>query len=54
MKFTEESTAAGIKAALDSKDAFIVDNGKTVFTWIGKGASPSKHFTYLKQGIQYI
>ena len=27
------------RSSLDSKDVFIADNGKSLFVWVGKGAS---------------
>lgn len=37
------------KDSLDTKDAFLVDNGRQIFIWIGKGASPGER----KNGINY-
>jgi len=49
LSFTLEKTGNIAKSDLDSKDAFILDNGSEVFVWIGKQSSPQER----KMGMQY-
>jgi len=49
MAFTLEKSGDISKQDLDSKDAFILDNGSEVFVWIGKQSSPQER----KLGMQY-
>eukprot|EP00002_Diphylleia_rotans_P033726 TRINITY_DN719_c0_g4_i1.p1 TRINITY_DN719_c0_g4~~TRINITY_DN719_c0_g4_i1.p1 ORF type:complete len:373 (-),score=99.98 TRINITY_DN719_c0_g4_i1:149-1267(-) len=54
MKFTEESVANGVKSALESKDAFVVDTGSQIFTWIGKDASANERRFAIRYAEQYL
>lgn len=42
------------KSCLDSKDVFIVDTGKAVYVWIGKGASPDEKKNAMPHAHNYL
>ena len=39
LEFSLVSEGSISRSSLDSKDVFIVDTGKSLFVWVGKGAS---------------
>ena len=42
MEFSLVSEGTLARSSLDSKDVFIADNGKSLFVWVGSGASPDE------------
>jgi len=42
------------KSSLDSKDAFILDNGIEIFVWVGKGASKEEKSKGLAYASDYL
>lgn len=52
--FALEKTGSLSKADLDSKDAFVLDNGAEVFVWIGRGASKLEKKKGMSYAQQYL
>lgn len=42
------------KDLLDSSSVFIIDNGKIVYTWVGKEASQNERKEAIRSGIKYL
>jgi len=54
MSFTLEKTGNLSKNDLDTKDAFILDNGAEIFVWIGKKASKDERNLAMRYAQQYL
>jgi len=54
MKFTLEKTGSLSKSDLDTDDAFILDNGAEIFTWIGKKASKDERKYAMQYAQKYL
>jgi len=54
MNFTLEKTGSLSKNDLDTKDAFILDNGAEIFVWIGKKASKDERKYAMQFAQQYL
>jgi gelsolin len=54
LKMTKISEGSAPRARLDSKEVFILDLGHTVFTWIGKDASPAERSKGITYATDYL